>query len=259
MKGLLYFIVIVVANTVGAISGMGGGVIIKPVLEIFSLDSVSGISFYSTVAVFVMSVVSTTRQVQNGLSLVWKKVIVLSIGAIIGGSFGSMVFEKFVQLFEGTTVQLIQILLTISLLIFAFLYTRYNWQPYELKVIYWYLFCGVLLGFLGSLLGIGGGPINVSLLMLLFAMPIKEATVYSICTILFSQLSKIITIALNTGFSPYDFTILWYIIPAAILGGLIGAKVSVLFSAQKITIIFQLVIALVLLINIYNGVLLISK
>lgn len=33
MKGFIYFIVIILANTVGAISGMGGGVIIKPVLD----------------------------------------------------------------------------------------------------------------------------------------------------------------------------------------------------------------------------------
>ncbi len=59
MIGLIYFVVIVLANTVGAISGMGGGVLIKPILDLIGVHSVAGISFYSTVAVFTMSIVST--------------------------------------------------------------------------------------------------------------------------------------------------------------------------------------------------------
>ncbi|MCZ1638388.1 sulfite exporter TauE/SafE family protein, partial [Enterococcus faecium] len=33
MIGFIYFIVIVLANTVGAVSGMGGGVLIKPIFD----------------------------------------------------------------------------------------------------------------------------------------------------------------------------------------------------------------------------------
>ena len=112
----------------------------------------------------------------------------------------------------------------------------------------------MLLGFFSSLLGIGGGPINVSLLMLMFAMPIKDATIYSICIIFFSQLSKISTIAFSTGFSQYNLGMLLYIIPAAIIGGTVGAKASKILSEEKVTILFQSVITLVLLINVYNGI-----
>ena len=45
MIGLIYFVVIVLANTVGAISGMGGGVLIKPILDLIGAHSVAGISF----------------------------------------------------------------------------------------------------------------------------------------------------------------------------------------------------------------------
>ena len=59
MKVILYVVVILLANTIGAISGMGGGVIIKPALQIFNWDSVLTINFYSSVAVFTMAVSST--------------------------------------------------------------------------------------------------------------------------------------------------------------------------------------------------------
>ena len=109
---------------------------------------------------------------------------------------------------------MVQIFLTVVTLLFAFFYTKYDWPGFQLKNNFWYCFCGLVLGFLASLLGIGGGPINVSLLMLMFALPIKEATVYSICTIFFSQLAKIVTIAGTTGFGLYDLKILWFVIPS---------------------------------------------
>lgn len=254
MIGIIYFIVIVLANTIGAIAGMGGGVIIKPVLDFIGAHSVAAISFYSTVAVFTMSIVSTSQQMKSGMEFNWAKIIWISIGALAGGGLGNTVFEFLLWGFNNaSTVQLIQIIITILTLLFAFLYSKYEWISYDLNTVAWYVLCGLVLGFLASLLGIGGGPINVSLMMLMFAMPIKEATVYSICTIFFSQLSKLVTIWLSTGFQRYDLTVLLYIIPAAIVGGLLGAKSSKILPPQKVTFVFQCVVIVVFIINIYNG------
>ena len=251
MIGILYFIVIVLANTVGAVSGMGGGVIIKPIFDFIGAHDVAAISFYSATAVFTMSVISTTRQLTSGRKFNWEIVSWVSVGAVLGGSFGNLAFEAFFSWFGNKDiVQLIQIALTMGTLIFAFMYTKYNWKNFQFTHVIWYFSCGLILGFLASLLGIGGGPINVSLLMLLFSISIKDATVYSICTILFS---KLLTIALTTGFSRYDLTILWFVIPAAIIGGLLGAKLSNVLSPEKVTIVFQSVILLVLFINLYNA------
>ncbi|WP_319468477.1 sulfite exporter TauE/SafE family protein [uncultured Trichococcus sp.] len=254
MTGIIYFTVIVLANAVGAISGMGGGVIIKPMLDFIGAHSVSAISFYSTVAVFTMSVVSTVRQLRTGMKVVWHIVGWISVGAVFGGILGNISFERLMYLLsDDRAVQLIQIALTVATLIFAFLYTRYPFGNYHLMHPGWYLICGLVLGFLASLLGIGGGPINVALMMVMFSLPIKEATIYSICTIFFSQLAKLITIAVTTGFARYDMQILWYVIPAAVLGGLVGAKASRLLSVKKVVFVFQGVILLVLAINLYNG------
>ena len=45
MIGIIYFLVIILANSVGAVSGMGGGVIIKPVMDFFHFHDVASISF----------------------------------------------------------------------------------------------------------------------------------------------------------------------------------------------------------------------
>lgn len=254
MIGILYFIVIVLANTVGAVSGMGGGVLIKPIFDFIGAHNVASISFFSAIAVFTMAIVSTSRQLISGKKFNWQIVFWVSGGAVVGGSLGNIVLETLLRwLGNDDLVQLIQIIFTVITLGFAFFYTKYDWKNFHFTHVSWYFSCGLLLGFLASLLGIGGGPINVSLLMLLFSLPIKEATVYSICTIFFSQLAKLVTIAFATGFSRYDLTMLWFVIPAAIIGGLLGASVSNILSPKKVTIVFQGVIILVLLINLYNG------
>ncbi|WP_343030413.1 TSUP family transporter [Fundicoccus ignavus] len=50
---------------------------------------------------------------------------------------------------------------------------------------------GLSLGTISVFLGIGGGPLNVSLLLWLMSFTMKEAAVYSVAMIFFSQLSKL--------------------------------------------------------------------
>ncbi len=254
MIGIIYFIVIVFANTIGAISGMGGGVLIKPIFDLIHVHSVAAISFYSSVAVLTMSVVSTSKQLQNGIQIKWPFAIQISLGAVVGGLLGNIVFEKILALFPaGREVQLVQIVLTIITLFFSYLYSKKIWQNFNYQSPILTLGSGLLLGFLASLLGIGGGPINVALLMLLFNIPIKQATVYSIITIFFSQLTKVITIIVTVDMSRYDMNMLYYIIPAAILGGFLGSFVSGKVTDERVNQVYQWVIILVLIINIYNG------
>ncbi|WP_424684325.1 sulfite exporter TauE/SafE family protein [Enterococcus sp.] len=253
MIGFLYAIIIILANTIGAISGMGGGVIIKPIFDAIGADSVAAITFYSTVAVFTMSIVSTLRQRKN-MTIEVGTAGLISAGAVIGGIMGNLAFEKLLLWLDSeATVQLVQIVIMLLTIGFAWFVSE-GQHSFGWKTASAHLLVGLVLGFLASFLGIGGGPINVALLMLCFGMAIKEATVYSIITILCSQLAKIVTIATTTGFERYDLTMLFYIIPAAIIGGFLGATLSGRLSAKRVRLVYQFVLIFVLLINVYNGV-----
>ena len=253
MKEAIYFIVIVVSNTIGAVAGMGGGVIIKPVLDFMAVDSVSVISFYSSVAVFVMSIVSTIRQIQNGISVQRTRAIRFVSGAWLGGVAGNVVFTYLLDVTNESIVQYVQIVLTVITLIFVLLYRQQKWQSYNWESLQSEMSVSFILGFLSSLLGIGGGPINVALLMLCFALPIKAATVYSIIIICASQFAKLASIGLGTGFAEYPLALLWVIIPAAIIGGIIGAQLSRIWHEATVDKLFQWVVVLVILINLYNA------
>ncbi|KXT59923.1 hypothetical protein SORDD05_01430 [Streptococcus oralis] len=252
LKEILYFIVIIFANTIGSISGMGGGVIIKPAFDFIALDSVATISFYSTVAVFVMSSVSTVRQVQSGVKLEFSRLLYLALGSLLGGYLGSLLFDGLLALTNDGTAQLTQIVITILVLVFSLLASKNYFKSYQLQGIFWYVTCGIILGLLSSFLGIGGGPINVSLFMILFSVPIKLATVYSIATIFFSQLSKILSLMFVVHFNHFDWSVLVFVVCSAILGGILGAKCSKVLSEDKVVRVFQVVVLAVLTLNGYN-------
>lgn len=83
---ILAFLVSFLASTAGAICGIGGGVIIKPTLDLFQMASVSTISFLSGCTVLSMSLYSVGRGLLAHDSTVdFKTGTPLALGAAIGG------------------------------------------------------------------------------------------------------------------------------------------------------------------------------
>lgn len=246
---LLYSVVILIATTLGAIAGLGGGVIIKPVLDLIGYHDISTISFISTSAVFSMSVYSVIKQIKNGIKVDWFLVVLISIGAMLGGNFGNIVFTKILTIFNESTISVIQAILLTSLLIVTMLSIKTK-KTYTIKSPILYVVVGICLGTISSFLGIGGGPINVAIFVFLFSIDLKKATIYSLATILFSQGSKLITIGTTTGFMIYDITMLFYIIPIAIIGGIIGSYFNKKFNNSIIRTTFTISVLVIIVINI---------
>ncbi len=82
---VLFAIISFGASVVGAICGIGGGILIKPTLDAFGVLSVASISFLSGCTVLSMSCYSILKAKTSGKSLVDTKVgTPLAIGAAIG-------------------------------------------------------------------------------------------------------------------------------------------------------------------------------
>lgn len=89
MQTFLYLIVAFCASAIGAICGMGGGVIIKPTLDLFQLDSVETISFLSSCTILSMTAYSVCRGWIAGDSKVNVRISTpLALGSVVGGVLG---------------------------------------------------------------------------------------------------------------------------------------------------------------------------
>lgn len=246
---IVYLLIALIATTLGTLAGLGGGVVIKPALDALGDYDVFVIGVLSSATVLSMALVSTTRRIIRGVKAD-KALALLALGAVIGGFVGKQLFDLCIARIEPQRLTSIQAVLIIALLQIAIFKNKLpHWQIRNALPI---LVTGVVLGALSAYLGIGGGPINVAVLCMFFGMDIKEAAAGSIFIILFSQAAKLVSIALTTGFGPYDYGILLYMIPAGVAGGLIGPWLRKKLSNKLIEVIFTFVAAAIVLVNVFN-------
>lgn len=252
---IIYAAVILAATTLGAFVGLGGGVIIKPVLDFIGKDPRFVVDFLSAVAVFTMSVVSTYRAIKRKQKFEKRIVCFISLGSIAGGWLGSFVMSIINNYIDDSIIRTIQAICLAVLLSLTAIYVSKCNFAFEVKNSFLIIFCGLILGFTASFLGIGGGPINVAVLTLLFSFEVKESAVYSIAIIFFSQLSKLITLFVSNGISTYlpQWKSLLFILPAAVLGGIIGSRFNRKFSNDTIKKVFSVCMILLVLLNVYNA------
>ena len=89
-----FFVICFFASIIGAICGIGGGIIIKPALDSFGILDVAAISFLSSCTVLAMTTYSVLRNKINGSSHVnISESMPLIVGSIVGGIAGKTLFQ----------------------------------------------------------------------------------------------------------------------------------------------------------------------
>ena len=197
MSSILFFCVSFFASIAGAICGIGGGVIIKPVLDMLGLASVATISFLSGCTVLSMSCYTVGKNIVAGDNRVdFRTGTPLAIGAAVGGVVGKQLFSTIAGMFPNpNTVGVVQSICLAIITIGTFVYTLFK-ARIQGKHITNPEFCviiGLVLGLMSSFLGIGGGPINLVVLFYFFSMETKTAAQNSLYIILFSQITSLLT------------------------------------------------------------------
>ena len=248
--GIIYFILAFASTLVGSMAGLGGGVIIKPVLDAIGLDNIYTISILSSATVFSMAVVSTVKQVISGFKI-RKTFIFMVIGAAIGGVAGKQLFSIFASGYDEEIIQVIQAMILIALLIIALF--RRHLPDWEIENPIITALTGAALGTAAAFLGVGGGPINVAVIVMFLAVGIRDAAVVSILIILFSQGAKLLSIGVTGGFAEIEGLFkLFYMIPGGIAGGLFGAVLNRKLDKKFIHRIYNIILVIVIILNIYN-------
>ncbi len=256
MLTAIYTLVIFVATSLGAFVGLGGGVIIKPMLDFIGSEPRAQVDFLSCVAVFTMSVVSTGRVVIRKQKFDYKIILLIAAGSIAGGWLGSGAMDLLGTLVSQDLIRCVQAFTLAFLITAVSVYVSKCKFSCNIKNPFAIVLVGLILGFTASFLGIGGGPINVAVLTLFFSMNVKDSAVYSVAIIFFSQLSKLISLLLTAGIEPYSHQgkTLLFILPAAVIGGLVGSKLNRRFDDKIIRKVFVCAMIVLILLNIYNGI-----
>lgn len=250
------FAVCFFSSVIGAICGIGGGVIIKPVLDALGVLPVSTINFLSGCTVLSMTTYSVLRSRISGASQIdFKTATPLAIGAAIGGLVGKDLFSLVEGLFAtpntaGAVQAAVLMVITFGTLVYTI-----NKEKVATKQVTSAVACaviGLFLGIMSSFLGIGGGPINLVVLYYFFSMETKEAAQNSLYIILFSQAASTIRSVLTMDLASISIGLIVGMVTYGILGGIAGRSVNKHIDAKRVDKLFIGLMVVIVLINVYN-------
>lgn len=240
----------------GAICGIGGGVIIKPVLDAFGVLRVETVSFLSGCTVLSMTTYSVVRGKLSGQSHVEKKTgFPLAIGAAVGGLAGKWLFSYIKSLSEdpdrvGAIQALCLLIVTVGTLIYTIYKARIKTRQIDHPGVC--VMIGIVLGLLSSFLGIGGGPINLVVLFYFFSMSTKTAAENSLYIIFFSQMASLISSIVTGSVPDFAVGILILMVIGGITGGICGRALNKKIEEKTVDQLFIGLMVVMILINIYN-------
>lgn len=258
MIAILYGIIVLLATALGATTGAGGGAIIKPVFDLLGIDNVTTISIYSTIAVFSMCLSSLYKHAKSGLGFDKIIMLLLGTGSLLGGYLGDQIFKLVTQSISNSKVTATQSILLFFVLLAVLVFTsnKDKFPKYHIRNKIFVFGFGLLVGALSVFIGIGGGPLNIIVLLGFMSMSAKESTAYSIGMIFFAQFPKIISIITLNQNATFNPVIIPIIVVTAILGGYIGTKINHLFTEKQVTMMYCLMMAGLLImcgINIFTN------
>ena len=256
MLYIIVFLVCFLSSIAGAICGIGGGVIIKPVLDALGVMSVSAVSFLSGCTVLSMTTYSVLKSKMSGESRIEKKTgFPLALGAAFGGVAGKWLFSLISSLSpDKDKVGAVQAARLFVVTLGTLLYTLYKdkIRTYQVTAPAVCVAIGLVLGILSSFLGIGGGPINLVVLFFFFSMSTKTAAENSLYIIFFSQIASLVSSLLTGSVPEFQISMLMLMAAGGIGGGVAGRVINKKLTDGLVNRLFIVLMVVILFINIYN-------
>lgn len=251
------FLIGFTASSIGAVCGIGGGVIIKPVVDILGLTDVSSASFLSACTVLMMTSCSVFKKGGDERSgrLDVKNVVPLAVGAGIGGVTGKLIFETVRNMLPfSDKIGAYQAAVLGIVAAGTLLYTKNkrNIKTKRLKNPAITLVFGVALGCMSSFLGIGGGPIDLVVLYYFFSMETKTAARNSLFIIFISQTFSLAYTFITESVPDVSAAEVLLMAAGGLAGGITGRKLNSNISAEIVERLFMAVLLCIIIISVYN-------
>lgn len=246
---IILFLIAIIASTVGAISGIGGGIIIKPVLDSLGIMSLSTINFLSNCTVLSMALSSFIRNYKDNYQSSYQSTIYLTIGACVGGTIGKMIFSSLTG-YVGMIQSIF--LLLINIIVLLYCCNKHRIKTLDVTNSWLCVLIGLGLGGVSSFLGIGGGPINIAVLSYFFSTLPKITSINSLFIILFSQFFTLVTTVVTNTIPIFSITSLLLMCIGGVLGAIIGSRISAKLDNKKMEIFFMVLLVFLIALNIYN-------
>lgn len=256
MEYIIFIWISFLASVIGCICGIGGGVLIKPVMDAFHLYPVSTVSFMSGCIVLAMTAYSVLKSALSHDSKIEKGSSTwLGLGAALGGILGKQIFETIKSAVPdpnavGAAQSVTLLFVTAVTVIFTLnkdkLKTRRVRAPLPCAAI------GLTLGLISAFWGIGGGPLNLAVLYYFASMDTKTAAQNSLYIILLSQLASLIYAIICGTVPSLPVPLFVMMVLCGIFGGVAGRRINKRINAKTVNRLFVALMLVIMLVCCYN-------
>ena len=223
------------AGVLGSMIGLGGGIIVVPVLTFFGFSPTlaASNSLFAAFSNAVASTISYSRQKRIEYSLGLKLGLLTIPGTILGAYISSDVTPEIFKILFGFVL--------IASAVYIILRKKIESREKNLskQMMVFAVGASFFAGIISAFFGIGGGIIFVPLMVVGMGMAMKKAAPTSQLILLFASFSGVIV---HTILGHSDFLQAGLLSVGSFAGGLVGARLSVDIKEKFLRILVSVVI-----------------
>ncbi len=223
------------AGVLGSMIGLGGGIIVVPVLTFlgFSPTAAASNSLFATLSNAVASTASYSKQKRIASTLGIKLGLLSVPGTVLGALISTDVTSGLFQMLFGL------VLVASAVYIFLRRKLESKEKKLSLQMMIFSVGASFFAGVISSFFGIGGGIVFVPLMAVGMGMVMKRAAPTSQLILLIASTSGVLTHSL---LGHPDFTQAGFLAIGSFAGGLVGARLSVEIKERYLQILVSVVI-----------------
>ncbi|MHA7647000.1 sulfite exporter TauE/SafE family protein [Nitrosopumilus sp. S4] len=223
------------AGILGSMIGLGGGIIVVPVLTFlgFSPTAAASNSLFAALSNSIASTISYTKQKRIEFSLGLKLGLLSIPGTVLGALISTDVAPVTFKILFGFVL--------IASAVYIFLRKKIQTKDKSLskQMMLFAVAASFFAGIISSFFGIGGGIIFVPLMVVGMGMAMKKAAPTSQLILLFASSSGVVVHSL---LGHPDFLQAGFLAIGSFIGGLVGARLSLDVKERYLQILVSVVI-----------------
>jgi len=223
------------AGILGSMIGLGGGIIVVPVLTFlgFPPTVAASNSLFAALSNSIASTISYSRQKRINFSLGIKLGLLSIPGTVLGAVISTDVTPVIFQILFGF------ILIVSAIYIFLGKRIETREKIISKQIMVFAVGASFFAGIISSFFGIGGGIIFVPLMVVGIGMAMKKAAPTSQLILLFASSSGIVV---HSILGHPDFLQAGFLAVGSFFGGLVGARLSINVKERYLQILITIVI-----------------
>ena len=219
----------------GLLCGLGPTTLLRPMLDAVSPLEPASIAMLCTMATLGAALISAFFALGQPLPLHQDELILLAVGAALGGVLGDLAGSRFVAMIGRQSAMLLQNGLLFTLIALPAIYFKtlsHTLRPLSVTRLASFP-AALIIGLLASFLAFGAEPLTLMVYFLLFDAENDESAAAALTISLFAMAGKLITLLIRSRMQLPDAGALLWLLPGALGGALLAMVPAVQAQSSR--------------------------